>query len=142
MKLYSSNLLLNFIQLQEEELRQELIVLHELILKIKPNTQLWFFDGKNESGKIVTNPNMGYGTCTLKQAANKTREFYRIGISPNLQGISIYVFGLEDKTYLNQHFKDKIGKAKISGYCIKFKSLIDIDMKVLQMLFESELNKE
>ena len=142
MKLYSSNLLLNFIHLQEEELRQELIVLHELILKIKPNTQLWFFDGKNESGKIVTNPNMGYGTCTLKQAANKTREFYRIGISPNLQGISIYVFGLEDKTYLNQLFKDKIGKAKISGYCIKFKSLIDIDMKVLQMLFESELNKE
>ena len=142
MKLYSSNLLLNFIHLQEEELRQELIVLHELILKIKPNTQLWFFDGKNESGKIVTNPNMGYGTCTLKQAANKTREFYRIGISPNLQGISIYVFGLEDKTYLNQHFKDKIGKAKISGYCIKFKSLKDINMKVLEMLFESELNKE
>ncbi len=142
MKLDSSKLLLNFINLQEVKLREELYILHELIMRIKPHAQLWFFDGKNESGKIVTNPNMGYGACMLKQAANKSREFYRIGISPNLQGISIYIFGLEDKTYLNQHYKDKIGKAKITGYCIKFKSLKDINLEVLQSLLETEFNKE
>jgi len=97
MKLDNQVQLFNFIGLQEVKLREELYILHELILRIKPHAQLWFFDGKNETGKIVTNPNMGYGTCMLKQAAKKTREFYRIGISPNLQGISIYVFGLEDE---------------------------------------------
>jgi hypothetical protein len=41
-------------------------MLHELILRIKTHAQLWFYDGKNEAGKIVTNANMGYGTCMLK----------------------------------------------------------------------------
>lgn len=40
--------------------------------------------------------------------------------------------GLEDKTYLPRMYGDKIGKASVSGYCIKFKALKDIDTDVLQ----------
>jgi hypothetical protein len=142
MKVDSRITLLNFINQQEIKLKQELYTLHELILSIKPNIQLWYFNGKNETGKIVSNPNLGYGSCLLNKGSMNEREFYRIGLSPNLQGISIYVFGLDDKMYLNNQYKNTIGKAKISGYCIKFKSLKDLDLLVLKSLLEKELNKE
>ena len=91
-----------------------------------------FLDGKNSDGKIVSNPNIGYGRRDLKYADGSTREFYRIGLSANMTGISVYVVGLEDKTYLSQTYGGKLGKASVTGYCIKFKTLKDIDLDVLE----------
>ncbi len=46
--------------------------------------------------------------------------------------VSQFIFiGLKDKTLLNQFIGNKLGKAKITGYCIKFKSLKDINLDVL-----------
>ncbi|HXB42087.1 MAG TPA: DUF1801 domain-containing protein, partial [Bacteroidia bacterium] len=61
----------------------------------------------------------------------KTREFYQIGISANKTGISVYVLGINDKTYLAKTYGKKIGKANITGYCIKFKTLKDINIDTL-----------
>ncbi len=106
--------------------------LHNLILKIMPSCKLWFLDGKNAENKIVSNPNIGYGNYTINYANGKTKEFYQIGMSANQTGISIYIFGIEDKTYLAQTYKKQIGKASITGYCIKFKTLKDISLHVLE----------
>jgi len=65
-------------------------------------------------------------------ADGKTREFYRVGISANTAGISVYIMGLSDKSYLAQTYASSIGKAKVTGYCIKFKRLSDIRLDVLQ----------
>src|SRR6185295_17043189 len=92
---------------------------------------LWFLDGKDDKGKTVTNPNIGYGFYTIKYADGKTREFYQIGLSANTTGISVYILGLEDKTYLAKTYGKKLGKASVTGYCIKFKSLKDINTDVL-----------
>lgn len=136
----SSNQIKAFLKNQNEPKRSELITLHKTIMSISPKSQLWFLDGKNESGKIVTNPNIGYGSCMLNYADGSTKEFYRLGISPNKSGISIYIFGKEDKTYLAKTFATKIGKANVTGYCIKFKSLKDIDLEVLKEVIVYALN--
>lgn len=114
--------------------------LHQLILNISPTCKLWFEDGKNSDNKTVSNPNIGYGFYTIKYADGKTKDFFRIGMSANTTGISIYILGLEDKTYLAQTFGTKLGKAKVTGYCIKFKSLKDIDFEVLKQAIQFGLD--
>lgn len=106
--------------------------LHLRILSISPACRLCFLDGKNEENKIVSNPNIGYGQYTINYADGKSREFYRIGLSANTGGISVYIMGIEDKKYLANTYSDKLGKASISGYCIKFKKLDDINIEVLE----------
>src|SRR5262245_41259 len=106
--------------------------LHQRILKLSPKSKLWFEDGKDDKGKIVSNPNIGYGSYTIKYSDGKTREFYQIGLSANTTGISVYVMGLEDKTYLARTYGKKLGKASVTGYCIKFKTIKDINIDVLE----------
>lgn len=124
--------ILGYINTQSEPKRSEMQKLHESILYIMPDSKLWFLDGKDNEGKIVSNPNIGYGVHTIRYANGTTKEFYQIGISANTTGISIYVIGIEDKKFLSEMYGKKIGKASISGYCIKFKTLKDIDIKVLE----------
>jgi hypothetical protein len=117
---------------QPEPKRHDLQELHRLMLKILPEGKLWFEDGKNSEGKVVSNPTIGYGFQVLKYADGKTREFFQIGISTNVTGISVYIIGLKDKAYLAQTYGNKIGKANVSGYCIRFKMLKDINIDVLE----------
>ncbi len=121
----------DYIVSQTEAKRIELQQLHELMLQASPGCKMWFLDGKDETGKVVTNPNIGYGSYTINYANGTSREFYRIGLSANTTGISVYIMGIPDKNYLPQTYGTRIGKAKITGYCIKFKSLKDINLDVL-----------
>jgi hypothetical protein len=117
---------------QPEPKRSEMEELHQYILKLMPKCKLWFLDGKDEKGKIVSNPNIGYGSYKIKYADGTTREFYQVGLSANTTGISVYIMGIKDKTYLPQTFGKKLGKASVTGYCIKFKALKDINTDVLE----------
>jgi hypothetical protein len=92
---------------------------------------LWLEDGKNEAGKVVTNPTIGYGNQTLLLAKGKSREMFQIGISANTAGISIYFIGIRNKMDLAREFGAQLGKAKVTGYCIKFKQLADLELSVL-----------
>ncbi len=121
-----------YITSQPEPKRSDMQTLHTAILKIMPGCKLWFLDGKDSENKTVSNPNIGYGLQTIKYADGKTREFYLIGMSANTTGISVYILGISDKAYLNKTFGKKIGKASVTGYCIKFKTLKDINMDVLK----------
>jgi len=121
-----------YIASQTEPKRAEMQELHQHILQVMPKCKLWFLDGKDDRGKIVSNPNIGYGSYTLKYADGTTREFYQIGLSPNTTGISVYIMGIEDKTYLPQAYGKKLGKASVTGYCIKFKTIKDINIDILQ----------
>ncbi|HMU42641.1 MAG TPA: hypothetical protein PKA80_05030, partial [Ignavibacteriaceae bacterium] len=89
-----------YIDSQPELKRSDMQDLHRIILKVMPKCKLWFLDGKDENGKIVSNPNIGYGLQTIKYADGKSKEFYQIGISANTTGISVYIMGIEDKKYL------------------------------------------
>jgi hypothetical protein len=122
----------NYIASQPEPKRGELRELHGMILEINPACKLWFLDGKNSEGKTVSNSNVGYGLQTMKYANGTTREFYQIGLTGNKTGISVYILGIEDKKYLAETYGKELGKAGVTGYCIRFKTLKDINTDVLE----------
>ena len=121
-----------YIASQPEPKRSDMQALHRTILEVMPACKLWFLDGKNSANKTVSNPNIGYGLQTMKYADGTTREFYQIGLSANKTGISVYILGIKDKKYLAQAYGKKLGKASVTGYCIKFKTLKDIDIDILE----------
>jgi hypothetical protein len=121
-----------YITSQPEPKHAELQELHQHIVKVLPKYKLWFLDGKDDKGKVVSNPNIGYGSYSIKYADGTTREFYQIGLSANTTGISVYIMGIDDKKYLINTYGKKLGKASVTGYCIKFKTLKDINIDILE----------
>jgi hypothetical protein len=129
----------SYIDDQSPAKREELRDLHRRILEISPDAKLWFLDGRNDDGKVVSNPNIGYGSETLSYADGGSRAFYKVGLSANTSGLSVYVMGLKDKTYLSQTYGSRLGKAKVTGYCISFKSVKDVDLSVLEAVVADAL---
>lgn len=121
-----------YIASQPAAKRADMTALHRMMLALVPDGRLWFLDGKDSAGKTVSNPNIGYGFHTMTYADGTHRDFYQIGLSANTAGISIYILGLDDKTYLSRSYGPAIGKAAVTGYCIRFKALKDIDIEVLK----------
>lgn len=113
---------------KQSDMRQ----LHGIIMELMPGCRLWFLDGKDETGKTVSNPSIGYGIQTITYADGKTREFYQIGISANTSGISVYIMGIKDKKYLADTYGKQLGKADVTGYCIKFRALKNINIEILE----------
>lgn len=122
----------SYIASQSEPKASDMRALHGIILEVMPACQLWFLDGKNEENRTVTNPNIGYGLQTIHYADGTSRTFYQIGLSANQSGISVYILGLPDKQYLAQTYGEKLGKARVTGYCIKFRGLKNINVDILQ----------
>jgi hypothetical protein len=117
---------------QPEPKRSDLQELHRLTLRVSPECKLWFSDGKDSKGHTVSNPTIGYGLHTIKYANGTTKEFFQIGVSANKTGISVYILGLKDKKYLAKTYGKKLGKASVTGYCIRFKALTDINIDTLE----------
>jgi hypothetical protein len=122
----------DYMAAQPERKRRDMQALHDIILRLMPECRLWFLDGKDERGRTVSNPNIGYGLQTMTYADGRTREFYQIGLSANTTGISVYIMGLEDRTYLAKTYGRELGKASVTGYCIKFGTLRNINVDTLE----------
>jgi hypothetical protein len=132
----------DYISSQPEAKREDMELLHRRISELQPSGALWFLDGKNSEGKIISNPNIGYGTLTLSYADGSSKAFYRVGLSANTTGISVYIMGLTDKTYLATTYGPTLGKASVTGYCIKFKTLSAINLDVLVKAVNFGLHNE
>lgn len=131
----------NYIDSQPEPKHSEMLDLHQRLLHMLPGCKLWFEDGTDSKGKTVSNPNIGYGSYTIPYANGTSREFYRIGISANTTGISVYIMGIKDRKYLPETYGARIGKANVTGYCIKFKTIKNIDMAVLEEAIRDGVNQ-
>jgi hypothetical protein len=121
-----------YIATQPEPKRSDMQELHGILLELMPACRLWFLDGKDEQGRTVSNPNIGYGYRTRTYADATTKAFYQIGISANTTGISVYILGIADKHYLAETYGKELGKARVTGYCITFKTLKDVNRAILQ----------
>jgi hypothetical protein len=120
-----------YITSQPEPKRSEMQALHRIIQEAIPGCKLWFLDGKDSENKIVSNPNIGYGLQTIKYTDGTNREFYQIGLSATKTGISVYILGIKDKKYLAETYGKKLGKASVTGYCLKFTALKNINIDIL-----------
>lgn len=125
---------------QSEPKRKDMEIIHQCTLEAFPACQLRYLDGRDDTGKAVTNPNIGYGSCQIQYKDGSSREFYRVGMSANTSGISVYFMGIADKNFLKTTCGSSIGKAKVTGYCISFKSLKDIDLDVLLEVIRKHLS--
>jgi hypothetical protein len=121
-----------YITSQPEPKRSDMQELHHLTLQVLPGCKLWFDNGKNSENKTVSNPTIGYGFHTMKYADGKSRDVFQIGLSTNKTGISVYILGIKDKTYLAQTYSKELGKASVTGYCIRFNNLKDININILE----------
>ena len=121
-----------YIASQPERKRADMQTLHGIIQGLMPGCRLWFLDGKDEKGRTVSNPNIGYGLQTKTYADGSTKPFYQIGMSANSTGISVYLMGLGDKKHLAETYGKKLGKATVTGYCIKFRTLDSVNIDALE----------
>jgi hypothetical protein len=131
-----------YIASQPEPKRSDMQALHRSILQVMPACKLWFLDGKDSEGKTVSNPNIGYGLQAMKYADGTTRDFYQIGLSANKTGISVYILGIEDKKYLARTYGKALGKASVTGYCIRFKTLKDINIEILEAAIRNRVEAQ
>lgn len=135
-----------YITSQPEPKRSDMQELHRITLQVLPKCKLWFYNGKNSENQTISNPTIGYGIHTIKYANGTTREYFQIGMSANKTGISVYILGIKDKTYLAKTYGKQLGKASVSGYCISFKTLKDINIDILEAAirygFEAQNEKE
>ena len=122
----------SYIAGQPEPKRSDLKELDRITLRAMPKCKLWFSDGKDSKGKTVSNPTIGYGLYTIKYADGTSREFFQIGVSANKTGISVYILGIKDKKYLAKTYGKQLGKAKVTGYCIRFNALKDVSKETLE----------
>ena len=132
----------NYIGNQPEPKRGDMEALHRIILQVMPGCKLWFLDGKNSENKTVSNPNIGYGLQAMKYKNGTTRDFYQIGLSANKTGISVYILGIEDKKYLAETYGKELGKASVTGYCIRFKTLKDINIEILEAAIRNRVEAQ
>ena|SRR6185503_3129065 len=127
------------IKSQAEPKLREMQELHNLILKLMPKCKQWYFDGKNEKGKQVAHPTIGYGNYTITYKDGSTREFFRIGLLANPTGLAVHIMGIEDKKFLLKTYGKTIGKAKVGSYGISFKSIKDINLEILKQAIKNRV---
>jgi hypothetical protein len=131
----------DYLAAQPERKRGDMQALHGLMLRLMPDCRLWFLEGKDEGGRTFSNPNIGYGRLNMAYTDGRTREFYQIGLSANTTGISIYIMGLADKAYLAETYGGALGKARVTGYCIKFGTLRNINLAVLEAAIRDAISQ-
>lgn len=124
-----------YIKSQLEPKQSEMQELHILFLQLMPKCKQWYFDGKNEGGKQVAHPTIGYGNYNITYKDGSTREFFRIGLLANPTGLAVHIMGLDNKKFLIEDYGKTIGKAKIGSYGISFKSIKDINLEILKEVF-------
>jgi hypothetical protein len=130
--MYIQEQIKELIKSQAEPKQSEMQELHNLILKLMPRCKQWYFDGKNEVGKQVAHPTIGYGNYTITYKDGSTREFFRIGLLANPTGLAVHIMGINDKKFLKDTYGKTIGKANVGSYAITFKSTKDINLEILK----------
>src|SRR5262249_62089130 len=75
---------------------------------------------------VVTWPNVMTAT---KYVASNTRDSSDWQPTVFLSGD---LAGIEDKKYLRGPYGKELGKASVTGYCIRFKTLKDINLEILE----------
>jgi hypothetical protein len=50
--------------------------------------------------------------------------------------------GIEDKKYLSKIYGERLGKAKITGYCVSFRNTSDINIDILEEIIANQLGGE
>ena len=81
--------------------------------------------------RIVDRGMLGYGPFHYKYASGREGDTAKVGLSSRAQYISVYLLGIKDGKYIAESYRKALGKASVGKSCIRFRSLEDIDTRVL-----------
>lgn len=77
---------------------------------------------------------IGYGVYKYEYSSGRKGEAHTLGFYPRKGKITVY---LMDGTARYSDLLEKLGKHSITGYCVYFKRLDDIDLDVLRKIIQS-----
>src|SRR5687768_8784780 len=103
--------------------RADVAALHALIRKTLPTYT-----------PAVYGAMLGYGAYHYRYASGREGESYRVAVSPNKSGISVYVNAVDVGGWLAEQASATLGKASVGKSCIRFKRLVDLDLAALTTL--------
>jgi hypothetical protein len=75
---------------------------------------------------------IGYGDHTYQRSDKKTVDWFIVGLAPQKNYNSIYINAADDDGYVIQQYADRLGKVKVRGAAVTFKSADDVDLGVLE----------
>lgn len=110
----------------------DLARLHQIVAAILPDGPVRLLDGRDATGKVVTNPAIAHGACVIPLAGGRGRDSHRIGLAATRAGISIHLMSIRDRAWLAATHGARLPAAQMTGYCLRFRRLADLDLSVLE----------
>ena len=81
---------------------------------------------------------VGFGEYRYKYASGREGDWFLVGFSPRKQNLTVYIMGYLE--YYPDHL-ERLGKFKHGKGCLYIRNLEDIDMKVLEDLISSSIQR-
>lgn len=111
-----------------EERKEAIIYLHNFIQEISPDLKSFFAYNM-----------LGYGSFLYKNYKKEVVKWPLIALANQKNYMSLYVCALEEKEYLAEKYKDKLGKVNVGKSCIRFKKMEDINLEELTKVIKKAL---
>lgn len=93
-----------------------------------------------ENPKIWGNSIVGFGNVRIKSpATGREVDWFKIGFAPRKANLSLYL-SVNFKTHASS--LEKMGKHKTGAGCLYINKLDDVDVKVLEELIDTSVNKK
>lgn len=103
--------------------KDEIVALDKLIRRCVPKLEPFVHQGM-----------LAYGRTKYKSASGREGDWFRIGVAPRKDYVSLYACAVDDRGYVAEHYKGRLGKASIGKSCVRFKRLADVDLTALEAL--------
>lgn len=113
-----------------EELRQDIKHLDKVISEIMVGHSRVLWEGALWGG--TQQEIIGYGDYTINLSRGKKSEWFMVGLAIQKNYVSIYVNAVEDRQYIAEKYRSKLGKVKVGKSSISFKHLDDLDIDTLK----------
>ena len=124
----------DYIASQASDVRTVLEELHVLIKKALPDQDCYLWEGVFWGGS--QQQIIGYGNYSYQRSDKKQVEWFTVGLARQKNYFSVYVNAVEDKTYLAEIYRSRLGKVKTGKSNIRFRNLADVNLNVLTEMIE------
>ena len=124
----------DYIASQASDIRTVLEELHVLIKKALPDQDCYLWEGVFWGGS--QQQIIGYGNYSYQRSDKKQVEWFTVGLARQKNYFSVYVNAVEDKAYLAEIYRSRLGKVKTGKSNISFRNLADVNLDVLTEMIE------
>ena len=119
----------DYIASQVPDIRGVLEKLHTLIKQALPDQDCCLWEGVFWGGS--QQQIIGYGNYSYQRSDKKQVEWFTVGLARQKNYFSVYVNAVEDKAYLAEIYRSRLGKVKTGKSNISFRNLADVNLDVL-----------